>query len=156
MTDTYYSSLPKKRMAAGVLILNDQQEVLIVKQSYKNYWSIPGGVVEENESPYAAALREVEEEVGLTLERLKFLCVDYMPSHTTKGECLQFIFSAGKIDDNTLKKIKLQAGEIVEYQFLNINQALPLLNENLRPRLERCFEALRAQVAVYLENGKEV
>lgn len=49
--DDYLKTLPRKRMACGVLIFNEKNELLIVKNSYKDYWSIPGGVIEENESP---------------------------------------------------------------------------------------------------------
>lgn len=92
MTNSYYQNLPKKRMGAGVLIFNEQEELLIIKPSYKDHWSIPGGVVENNESPKAAAKREVSEEINLILENLQLLCVDYVPSHDAKGESLQFFF----------------------------------------------------------------
>ena len=73
----YYKNLPKKRMGAGALILNQNDEILIVKPSYKDHWSVPGGVVEENESPRVACIRETKEEIGIDLKNIKFLCVDY-------------------------------------------------------------------------------
>ena len=57
MSEDYYKNLPKKRMAAGALIFNNQEEILFVKPGYKDHWSIPGGVIEKNESPKAACLR---------------------------------------------------------------------------------------------------
>lgn len=33
--------------------------------AFQSYWELPGGVVEANESPYAAAVREIGEELGL-------------------------------------------------------------------------------------------
>jgi 8-oxo-dGTP pyrophosphatase MutT (NUDIX family) len=53
-------------MAAGVLLTDAAERVLIVEPVYKDYWEIPGGTVDANESPYAAACRELVEELGLS------------------------------------------------------------------------------------------
>ena len=73
----YQDSLPKKRMGAGALIFDENGRFLLVNPTYKEPWEVPGGVVEANESPAQACVREVREELGLdiTLERL--LLVDY-------------------------------------------------------------------------------
>lgn len=141
-------------MAAGALILNDQDEILIVKPSYKDHWSIAGGFVEADESPREACLREVKEEIGLDLREIKFLAVDYLLKEGEKSESLQFIFFGGKLNKNEIDNIKLDGKEIVEYKFVKVNQALPLLSDKLRKRLPECLAALKNNVAVYLENGK--
>ena len=44
--------------------------LLVKRQSFKsqgNKWGVPGGKLEENESPLAAVVRELREEVGLEL-----------------------------------------------------------------------------------------
>ncbi|MFH0988218.1 MAG: NUDIX hydrolase, partial [Parcubacteria group bacterium] len=64
----YLDSLPKKRMGAGVLFLNEQKELLIVNPTYKDHWAVPGGSVEENESPRQACLREIKEELGIEVD----------------------------------------------------------------------------------------
>lgn len=70
MSEEYYKTLPKKRMAVGVLFFNSNNELLIVKPSYKSGWSIPGGVIEQDESPRMGFIREVKEEIGLDVEPL--------------------------------------------------------------------------------------
>jgi len=50
-------------------------------------------------------------------------------------------------------KIKLEANEISEYQFLKVQEALPLLNEKVKKRLPFCLEAIKNNTAVYLEDG---
>ncbi len=73
MTDQeYLKNLPRKRMASGVIFFNEAGEILIVKPSYKDHWSVPGGVIDKDESPRDAALREVKEEVGLDLKSCVF------------------------------------------------------------------------------------
>src|SRR4030042_1026069 len=46
----YLKTLPKKRIAVGVLLFNDDNQLLVLKPSYKDHWTIPGGVVNEYES----------------------------------------------------------------------------------------------------------
>ena len=45
----YYSTLPTKRMGAAVIFFNQKKEILIVKPTYKDHWSLPGGTVNKNE-----------------------------------------------------------------------------------------------------------
>jgi 8-oxo-dGTP diphosphatase len=42
--------------------------ILLVKPSYRDGWSVPGGLVGRRETPRDAARRELREEVGLDLE----------------------------------------------------------------------------------------
>jgi ADP-ribose pyrophosphatase YjhB (NUDIX family) len=94
----YIKNLPKKRMASGVIFFNEAGKALIVKPSYKDYWSVPGGVINKDESPRNAALREVNEEIGLDLKSMRFLCLDYMSpqdsGYSTKDENFNSFFMA--------------------------------------------------------------
>ena len=152
MSENYYKTLPKKRMGVGALILNEKDELLIVKPSYKDHWSVPGGVVDEGESPRNACVREVKEEIGLDIENPKFLCVDWTSPTPEKGESLQFIFFGGVLQQEQINKIKLQADEIGEYQFMTLEKALPLLSEKLGRRIPKCLGAMKNKTALYLED----
>ncbi|MFH1405116.1 MAG: NUDIX hydrolase [Patescibacteria group bacterium] len=155
MNNNFYKNLPKKRMGAGALILNDKGEILIVKPVYKDHWSIAGGIVEENESPKDACIREVAEEIGITLKDPKFLCVDfYVHAQQEKGECLQFVFYGGIFGEDDISKIRLDGKEISEFRFIKIEDAIPLLSINMQPRLPKCLEALQNNTAIYLEDGE--
>ncbi len=154
MSDDYYENLPRKRMGAGALIVNEKDEVLIVKPSYKDHWSIPGGVIDNNESPKGACMREVKEETCIDLKECRFLCVDYKSSRSETGESLQFVFFGGKLSERDTRNIKPDGKEIIEYRFVKIDEALPLLSESLQKRLPRCLRAYKENTAIYLENGK--
>jgi len=153
MAIEYYKNLPKKRIGAGVIILNGKEEILIVKPGYKDHWSIVGGVVDENESPEKAARRETKEEIGIELKDARFLCVDHV-SDKSKGESLQFIFYGGKLDEEEIKKIKIDGKEIVEYKFMATDDALRLLSESSRIRLSKCLKALKNDTAIYSEGDR--
>ena len=157
----FLKTLPGKRMAAGALIFNEKDELLIVKTSYKNYWSIPGGVIEENESPRQGCIREIKEEIGLEINNIKFLCVDYTKAdeNKDKDESLQFIFSGGKLTDKEIKNIKMDGKEIVDFDFVLPEKATELLGgitRSLVKRLSACLAALKENKGVYLEDGKVI
>src|SRR5574344_453680 len=50
--------------AAGGIVQNNHDEILMIFR--KNRWDFPKGKVENNEMNTAAAIREVEEETGIT------------------------------------------------------------------------------------------
>ncbi len=161
---SYYKNLPRKRMAAGVLLFNEKNELLIVKPNYRDYWLLPGGIVEENESPRAAAIRELKEEIGLDIDadRLEFAAVDYSRidkvdyNYKDSGEYegVQFVFDGGLLSKEMVGKIILQKEELEEYKFAPIEEALSLLNAYLSKRVSMAMAGLKDAKPVYLENGE--
>ncbi len=103
----WYTTLPTKRMGAGVLLFDNKKRLLIVKPSYKSGWIIPGGVVEKNESPHRAVFREVREEIGLAVKRMKMVGLDYVSASKGKNENLQFIFFGGILPAAKIQAITL-------------------------------------------------
>lgn len=75
--------LPTKRMGAGAVIRDVDGRVLIVKPTFKPAWELPGGAVEDDESPRGACVRELHEELGITVAVGELLCVDYNSSTLT-------------------------------------------------------------------------
>jgi len=63
------------RKGVSALIINKNQEFLLVNLiSFKDrYFAIPGGGLEENETPEDAVYREIQEELGIDKESLKFV-----------------------------------------------------------------------------------
>lgn len=62
-------------LGVGALIL-DRDRILLVERArepLKDYWSLPGGVVEVGERLEAALRREIREETGLEIEILSLL-----------------------------------------------------------------------------------
>lgn len=153
MIETYYDTLPTKRMAAGALFLNEEGHLLIVKPTYKDYWLIPGGTIEEDESPRAACIREVKEEINLDISLERLLCVDYMSKESAKSECIQFAFYGGMLTLKQIQDIHLPAEELSTYQFLPIEEALSMLSPGLVKRIPICLRMLKENTVAYLENG---
>ncbi|MGP4008352.1 NUDIX hydrolase [Streptomyces sp. 4N124] len=62
--------VPGDRRLAAAVVMNDEQQVLLVRRSEKErflprVWGVPCGKLEPGESPEDGALRELKEETGL-------------------------------------------------------------------------------------------
>lgn len=152
----YFQSLPKKRMGAGVIILDGKGRILLVKPSYRTDWGIPGGVVEANESPRQTVIRETEEEVGLKLPELRLLVVDYKFPSDNEDENLQWIFYGGKVSEREKLAIRLRDGELTAWEFVPEAEAAKRLGEKNRRRLPFCRRAIDEGRVFYLEDQEEV
>ena len=57
-----------KKTTYGVrTIITDDANIFLVKHPYDNFWVLPGGGKDKNESVYETAKRECEEEAGLVI-----------------------------------------------------------------------------------------
>lgn len=152
----YYQNLPKKRAAVGALIFNNKKEILLVKPSYRDYWIIPGGVVEKSESLDQALLREIKEELNLIInsKNINLAIVDYRPEkfedNVQKDDSLQIIFDCGIISEKLIKLIKIDNDEIIDFKFLPIGEALGFLSNPIVRRLKAYFKDNKA---IYLKDG---
>lgn len=138
--------------AAGALILDDAGRVLLVEPNYKDYWDIPGGIIEVGETPSEACAREITEELGLTRTPGRLLVVDWAP-HPELGDRLLFIFDGGTLTPADIAGIRLQPEELDSYEFLNPPDALNRLIPRLRRRVDAALRALDENRTLYLEHG---
>ncbi|CDN94359.1 NUDIX domain-containing protein [Agrobacterium tumefaciens] len=76
MTPTIKPGQDFPGVGVGLAILRDGQLLLCrrMKAPEAGYWNIPGGKVDHLETALAAARREAEEETGLTIGKVEFLC----------------------------------------------------------------------------------
>jgi len=70
--------------AAGGLVKNEDDEYLFIFRN--NKWDLPKGKIEKQESTKEAAVREVEEECGITVGKLDELVCKTYHSYLYKGE----------------------------------------------------------------------
>lgn len=74
---TFYPSIkfvlrPFIRSSHGVkIILFYGENILLVRNTYRTGWTLPGGGIKKSESPRQAAVREVSEEVKINIVDLK-------------------------------------------------------------------------------------
>lgn len=153
--EEYYRTLPRKKVAASVLLFNANGEVLVVNPSYRNHWLLVGGMVDADEAPRLAALRETTEEIGISLDRIQLVCVDHWTAENTiSGDALHFIFNGGLLSDEQIASIKLQDSELTEYKFVHVDMVSQYLSEIGAKRFPEIMRAIEKGAVIYLENAK--
>ena len=77
----------KTRGISNDAIIEIEGKILLIKRGkdpYKNYWALPGGHVEFDETVEESVIREVKEETGLTVTSLKLFGVYSNPKRHPK------------------------------------------------------------------------
>jgi 8-oxo-dGTP diphosphatase len=139
-------------VAAGALFVDEQDRVMLVRPTYKPYWDVPGGYVEEGESPLQACIREVAEELGLRVQITTLLTVDWAP-HPDEGDKMLFLFDGGRLSADQVDAIVFRDGEIGEFVFADDSQLDGLTIPRLARRIRATMQARRHMRITYLEHG---
>ncbi|MET7657248.1 MULTISPECIES: NUDIX domain-containing protein [unclassified Streptomyces] len=141
-------------VAAGVLLFDELDRVLLVDPTYKPGWEFPGGVVEPGEAPARAGVREVEEETGIRLDELPgLLVVDWeRPAPPAYGG-LRLLFDGGRLDSAAVSGLLLPGPELRAWRFVTEEEAAGLLPPVRYERLRWALRARERGAALYLEAG---
>lgn len=144
-------------LAAGVLLFDAQDRVLLVDPTYKAGWEFPGGVVEPGEAPARAGVREVAEETGVVLEEVpRLLVVDWEPPAPPRYGGLRLLFDGGLLDDTAAGCLLLPGPELRGWRFVTESEAAELLPPVRYERLRWALRARERGAAIYLEAGVPV
>jgi 8-oxo-dGTP diphosphatase len=150
----WFAGLPKMALSANALLRDPRGRVALVRNTYREGWSLPGGVVDDNEPPAEACVRELEEELGFRVERLgPLLSVQW--AQRVDGNPLQFLsltFDAGVCPDPGV--LRAQPEEIAEIGFFDLDD----LPGGVRPFIARRLRAIHDAPGsvVYLEETVHV
>jgi ADP-ribose pyrophosphatase YjhB (NUDIX family) len=68
-------NMPLTICAAGVIIKNQNNHILLIKRGDDGNWCIPGGIVDLGEKVEGAAKREVYEETNLMIDKMELFNV---------------------------------------------------------------------------------
>lgn len=109
---------------ATILAIDDDENVYMIRQFRYPYreviWEVPAGKLEKGEDPKEAARRELEEEIGMTCEKIEDFGLIY-PSPGYTNENLYIYIATGlkeskqHLDDNEfLNVVKMPFKEALE------------------------------------------
>jgi ADP-ribose pyrophosphatase YjhB (NUDIX family) len=79
--------------SVNVVVVNDADEILLIRRSDNGNWAVPGGGIDLGESVTQAAVRETREETGIECEITGIVGIYSDPRHvilyTSNGEARQ-------------------------------------------------------------------
>jgi 8-oxo-dGTP pyrophosphatase MutT (NUDIX family) len=144
-------------VAAGVLLFDEHDRVLLVDPTYKPGWEFPGGVVESGEAPARAGMREVEEELGIELADVpRLLVVDWEPPKPPGFGGLRLIFDGGRLSGGDAGRVLLPGSELRGWKFAGEEEAAGLLPPARYERLRWALRARERGAVLNLEAGVPV
>lgn len=144
-------------LAAGVLLFDERDRVLLVDPTYKPGWEFPGGVVEPGEPPARAGMREVAEETGIRLGRVPgLLVVDWEPPQPPAFGGLRLLFDGGRLGSASISKLLLPGAELRGWCFASEEEAAELLPAVRFNRLRWALRARERSTVLNLEAGVPV
>src|SRR5262249_17973682 len=67
--------------SVNVIVENNKGEILLIQRSDNGNWALPGGAIDLGESLTQAAIREVQEETGITCQITGLVGIYTDPNH---------------------------------------------------------------------------
>jgi len=147
------SFLPRKRAISQMLIRDQDQRVLLCQLTYKHDWDLPGGVVEVGESPRLAVGREVDEELGLSIDPGPILLTDWLPPWGGWDDAVCLVFDGGVHPVEIVEKIVRQEREIRAAEFCTPEQVAERCADYTARRITAALASLGSGPS-YTESGR--
>lgn len=127
------------KVGAFAVIFDDQEQVLLCHRRDIDAWNLPGGGVEQGESPWDAVLREVREEVRLEVEVVRLTGLYWKPDDN------EIVFNFECRSTGGSPSTSDEADEVSYF-------ALSEIPTNLSPRqVERIADALARSASIVMK-----
>ena len=120
-----------------IVVINHKNEILVQTRSLKKEYCpgylepVVGGVVSDGEEPDLCAEREIKEEIGIDInkikEKLKFINKYYFEEDISK--CWSYCYLL-KLNEEEIKNIKFLDHEISSIQWITKDKLMNMLDDN--------------------------
>lgn len=126
-----YFSWTERKNGVGIVVITSDNNILLNKEYryiVNEYsWEIPGGGIEDHETPEMAAVRELNEETGIQNVKLEKVNIFY-PLNSFNTETVTLFYTV--LEDTIPTFIKTEAGEIiVEQKYFSFKEALRMIDD---------------------------
>ena len=152
-TGVMNSVLPRKRLIAHALITDPWDRVCLLETTFKPDWELPGGIVNPAESPWAGAVREIDEELSLNVGVGRVLVVDWLAPYLGWEDAVELIFDGGVLTQDQIDAIVPDPGEIRAVHWLAPDKAADKMAPFARGRMLAAVACRVGGGTQYLERG---
>lgn len=140
---------PTPNVSVRVMLINENKEILFVRENDDKKWAIPGGWCDIFISPKANAIKEVSEEVGLKITNLKPLAIFFRDKYKEKTTLSEYVIYFGA---EVSSKAKLDIGfEIIDTRYAKIDNDLELSTKTTITELAMAYDIYINDKAVYVD-----
>lgn len=107
----------------SLILLKKNNEILLLKRSATNrfapnHYSLPGGRVEKNETFRQALVREVQEELGISIDESQLTFVHSFYKKGTENELAAFVFECHQWQGDIVNK---EPAKHSQFEWVDIN-----------------------------------
>jgi ADP-ribose pyrophosphatase YjhB (NUDIX family) len=122
------------------VVVIESEKVLLTKRDDFHVWCLPSGGVEDGETVIAAAIRETEEETGLTVKITRLVGIYSRPADLPTGHAV--VFAAVPIGG----QLRTQPAETLEVRYYPFDQLPAELTFGHRRRIEDAIQGASSVV----------
>ena len=123
-------------LGARAIVVNDKNEVMLVKHRYEPGWQLPGGGVEHGESPIEALRRELVEEAGIQMLGVSQFLGSFFNSEVSRRDHVLVYL----VRDFVSVPTNDDSPEISERGFFPISELPEGTTPGTRRRIAECFD----------------
>jgi 8-oxo-dGTP pyrophosphatase MutT (NUDIX family) len=145
----------KVRKAVRAVIFNNENKVALLHVSKHNYYKLPGGGIEETESPEKALRRECQEEAGCDVSIGGEIgeVIEYRNKWDTRQESqCYFAKVMGELGNQNLQGYEVDSGFLPVWA--DIDEAIELVSKSAPVTYDGPFIVIRD--ALFLKKAKEI
>lgn len=107
------------RVSVKALILDEEKRFLLAKESI-GYWELPGGGLDYKEKPEDCIRRELSEEMGLKVVKIKSRPIAFLTAKNLRGMNIACVYYQVNVEDLNFKASE----ECIEIKFFSIDEVL--------------------------------
>lgn len=124
-----------KLILAGCVITDADGKILLMHRNTpkRTQWELPGGKIDEGESPEETAVREIKEELGVDVELGKLLG---KKEFTEDDFINEYIWYSAKITHGTPVPVEDKFDEVNYFSIAELEQMKKTLSSNMKNFLE--------------------
>lgn len=135
---------PTPNISVRTVIFNELQQVLMVKESNTNLWSLPGGWCDLYDTPQEAAKKEISQEAGVEADITRLIGVMNRKSATTNINEYVVVFEGKTIGD-----FHAHCHETNDVQFFDLDNLPEISRKVLKEDFLRILDAAKNKKVIF-------